>query len=86
MSYNDEHSPNQNFQTNKACTSLFRIYMHLFKNVQKQPIEVFCEKKRLRHRCFPVNFAKNLRTAFLKKTSGGCLSTCISLKNLVFLS
>ena len=45
MSYNDEHSPNQNFQTNKACTSLFRIYMHLFKNVQKQPIEVFCEKK-----------------------------------------
>ena len=29
-------------------------------------------KKRLRHRCFPVNFAKFLRTAFLLNTSG-CL-------------
>ena len=29
-------------------------------------------KKRLWHRCFPVNFAKCLRTLFLKNTSGGC--------------
>ena len=29
-------------------------------------------KKRLRHRCFPVNFAKFLRTRFLQNTSGGC--------------
>ena len=26
---------------------------------------LFLKKKRLRHRCFPVNFAKFLRTAFL---------------------
>ena len=28
-------------------------------------------KKRLRHRCFPVNFVKFLRTPFLNNTSGG---------------
>ena len=27
-------------------------------------------KKRIWHRCFPVNFAKFLRTPFLKNTSG----------------
>ena len=29
-------------------------------------------KKRLWQRCFPVNFAKFLRTLFLTNTSGGC--------------
>ena len=29
-------------------------------------------KKRLWHRCFPINFAKFLRTLFLWNTSGGC--------------
>ena len=29
-------------------------------------------KKRLWHRCFPVNVAKFLRTRFLQNTSGGC--------------
>ena len=29
-------------------------------------------KKRLWHRCFPVDFAKFLRTSFLQNTSGGC--------------
>ena len=29
-------------------------------------------KKRLWHRCFPVNFVKFLRTPFLQNTSGGC--------------
>ena len=29
-------------------------------------------KKRLWHRCFPVNFAKFLRTPFLQNTYGGC--------------
>ena len=29
-------------------------------------------KKRLWDRCFPVNFAKFLRTPFLQTTSGGC--------------
>ena len=30
-------------------------------------------KKRLWHRCFPVNFEKFLRTPFLQNTSGGLL-------------
>ena len=30
-------------------------------------------KKRLRHRCYPVNFAKFLRTPFLQNTSGQLL-------------
>ena len=29
-------------------------------------------KKRLQHRCFPVNIAIFLKTAFLQKTSAGC--------------
>ena len=33
-------------------------------------------KKRLWHTCFPVNFAKFLRTPFLKRISGGCF--CIT--------
>ena len=32
----------------------------------------FEEKKRLWHRCFPVNFAKFLRTSFSQNTSGSC--------------
>ena len=33
----------------------------------------FFQKKRLCHKCFPVNFAKFLRTPFLKNTSGRLL-------------
>ena len=35
-------------------------------------------KKRLQQGCFPVKFAKFLRTPFLQNTSGGCF--CIFLK------
>ena len=48
--------------------------------LQKQPPEVCCKKrpatllkKRLWHRCFPVNFVKFLRTPFLGNTSGWLL-------------
>ena len=34
-------------------------------------------KKRLWHRCFPVNFAKFLRTPFLQNTSGRPLLMCV---------
>ena len=52
---------------------------------QKQPPEFFYKngvlrlqacndiKKRLWHRCFPVNFAKFLRTSFSQNTSGRLL-------------
>ena len=32
-------------------------------------------RKRLWHSCFPLNFAKFLRTPFLQNTSGGCFLT-----------
>ena len=36
-------------------------------------------KKRLWHRCFPVNFAKILRTPFLQNTSGRLLlANCLN--------
>ena len=34
------------------------------------------EKKRLWHRCFPVNFVKFLRTSLLQNTSGHLLLNC----------
>ena len=37
----------------------------------------FLLKKGLWYRCFPVNFAKFLRTPFLQKTSGGCFSSLL---------
>ena len=57
----------------KKCSQKFR------KTDRKKPVlEFFCLnkratllKKRLGHRCFPVNFAK-LRTPFLLNTSGSC--------------
>ena len=32
-------------------------------------------KKKLQHRCFPVNIAKFLRKFYLKNTTGGCFCT-----------
>ena len=37
-------------------------------------------KKRVRHRCFPINFAKFLRTAFLQSTSEQLLLEFYALK------
>ena len=44
---------------------------HLFSKVWSLRLATLLEK-RLRHRCFPVNFAKFLKTSFLYSTSGGC--------------
>ena len=44
---------------------------------------IFWIKKILQHRCFPVNIAKVLRTAFLQNFSGGCF--CIFLKVIMQL-
>ena len=46
------------------CQSLF------FNKVAGWPATLL--KKRPWHRCFPVNFAKLLRTPFLQNASGGC--------------
>ena len=42
----------------------------LFKSWRTKPCNII--KKRLQHRCFPLNIAKFLKTAFLEDTSGGC--------------
>ena len=41
-------------------------------------------KKRYWHRCFPVNFAKFLRTLFLYNTSGGCFWNVQSSPMILF--
>ena len=73
---------------------MFRCFLYSFRDIEKQPPEVFCKKrratllkKRLWHRCFSVNFAKFLRTPFLQNTSGRLLLdiSVLSCKNL-FLS
>ena len=45
----------------------------LFFNKVAGPEPATLLKKRLRHRCFPVNFAKFLRTPFSQNTSGRLL-------------
>ena len=45
------------------CRSLFLIKLQTSGN---------SIKKKLQHRCFPVKFAKFLRTTFLQKSSSGC--------------
>ena len=54
-----------NFTGKNLCWSLF--------NEVVGPQACNLIKKRLQHKCFPVKFAKILRTPFLQNTSGGCL-------------
>ena len=46
----------------------YLLYLHTL----SQPKASNFIKKRLRHRCFPVNIAKFLITALLQNNSGGC--------------
>ena len=55
-----------NFTGKHLCWSLFLIKLQAWNFV----------KKRLQHRCFPVKFAKVLRTPVLKNTSGGYFYLC----------
>ena len=43
-------------------------------------------KKRLRHRCFPVNFTKFLKTSFLQNSSGGCFCSKYENFEQIFLA
>ena len=54
------------FSGKHLCQSLF-----FTKAAGLRPVALL--KKRLCHRCFPVNFAKFLRTPFLQKASGRLL-------------
>ena len=48
------------------------LYQSLFFNKAAGLSPATLLKKRLWHRCFPVNFAKFLRTTFERKTPGDC--------------
>ena len=54
------------------------VLKNFVKTGRKKPVlEIFFRpatllKKRLRHKCFPVNFAKFLRTLFILNSYGGC--------------
>ena len=53
----------------QKCFSIFYSSIHeTSKHVQPWPVTLL--KKSLWHRCFPVNFAKFLRTSFSQNTSG----------------
>ena len=56
----------------KRCSQKFH------KIHRETPVPATLLKKRLWHRCFPVNFMKFLRTPFLQNTSGGCSLTQFS--------
>ena len=50
------------------CTGKHLCQSHFLNKVGSRPATLL--KQRLCHRCFPVNFAKFLRTFFLQNTSG----------------
>ena len=56
------------FMTAATTLSLSSTYKTSIRKGQKEPPTLL--KKRLWHRCFPVNFAKFLRTPLLQSTSG----------------
>ena len=63
---------------NSAKFSGKHLYQSLFFNKVKGLSPATLLKKRLWHRCFPVNFVKFLRTAFLENTSQLLLKTAVS--------
>ena len=64
----------QNSQENICARALFLIKL--------QATLASLLKKRLWHKCFPVNFAKFLRTPFLQNTSSGCFCKEIMLASM----
>ena len=69
----------QNLQENNCARASF-----LEKRLGLRPATLL--KKRLWHRCFPVNFVKLLRALFLQNTSGGCFLTIKTVSNVTKIS
>ena len=55
--------------------SVKKVFLEISQNSQETPVpeaaRAILLKKRLWHKCFPVNFAKFLRTPFSQNTYGG---------------
>ena len=61
------------FKGNQLCWSLF-----CDKVTSMRPATLF--KKELQHMCFPVKFAKLLRTLFIQNTSGGRIKNFFTME------
>ena len=63
----------------KGCSQTWKKRLQTYNFIEKEALA--------QHRCFPVNFAKFVRTSFLQNTSGGCFWKTFSfyLKRLLFL-
>ena len=72
------------FPTEKRVTIAFRI-SHQRCSMKDGLRPATLLKKRLRHRCFSVNFAKFLRTPFLQNTSGRVLLCFMAFSDWEFL-
>ena len=55
------------------------LFFHKVASPGRSPSSSPLLKKRLWHRCFPVNFLKFLRAPFLLTSSGGCFSKWLLL-------
>ena len=72
------------FPTEKRVAIVFRI-SHQRYSMKKDLRPTVLLKKRLWHRCFPVNFAKFLRTPFLQNTSGQLFLCFMAFSDWEFL-
>ena len=62
--------------------SRFLKYVGCFRSSDPRPATLL--KRKLWHRCFPVNFAKFLRTPFLQNTSGRLLFLLYQILKIVW--
>ena len=72
------------FPTEKKVAIAFRI-SHQRCSMKKDLRPATLLKKKLWHRCFPVNFAKFLKTLFLENTSGRLLLRFMAFSDWEFL-
>ena len=62
-----------------------KVFLEISQNSQENTCARASFKKRVWHRCFPVNFVIFLRTPFLQKTSWRLLLCLISMFRIVFM-
>ena len=63
------------FRSSQQRCSIKKVFIKILQNLQGNTFVgvSFLIKKKIRHRRFPVNIARFLKSAFLQKTSGGRL-------------
>ena len=75
------------FRSSHRRCSVKKVFLEISQNLQENTYaRVSFSKKRLWHRCFPVNFPKFLRTPFLQNTSRRLLLTFKRVLNMPLLN